>query len=60
MQLVVWAEEQHVDSADHARDRLVIDLGEVLLAQGEELQVRRVAQVQELGVQGPDLIDVFQ
>ena len=47
-QLVVRAEEEDVDAGDHPGDGLVTNLGEVLLAQRQELQVRGVAEIEEL------------
>ena len=49
-QLGVGPEQQHVDAGDHLRDVLVGDVGQALLAELGERQVRAVAEQQELEV----------
>ncbi|MBW8737618.1 MAG: hypothetical protein JF621_10955 [Streptomyces turgidiscabies] len=50
LQLVVRTEQFHVHALDHGRDSLVGDTGEPLSARPEEVQVGRVADVEELEV----------
>ena len=59
-ELAVGAEQDDVDPADHLRDRLIGDVGEALLAQLVEHEVRRVAKVQELEVVLPDAVDALE
>jgi len=55
LQFLVGPEHQRIDAGDHARDRLVGDLGERLLAELEEDDIRTVAEHQELEVVVPHL-----
>ena len=60
LEFLVGAEQDDVDPADHFRDRLVRDVGEVLLAQLVEHEIGGVAEVQELEVVLPDAVDAFE
>ena len=56
LELVIRAEEFHVDALHHGGDGLVRDVGEDLLAEVEEVQVGDVAEVEELEVVLPVLV----
>ena len=55
-QLVVGPEQVDLDALDHLRDAEVGDAGEDLLAEAEEVQIRGVAEVEELEVVLPGLV----
>ncbi len=48
LQFVVGAEQIGIDALYHARDRLIRHIGELLLHEGEEVEIGGVTEVQEL------------
>ena len=60
LELVVRAENQHVDSRDHLRDRLVVDVGKCLPAELVEDEVSPVAEIEELEVILEDTIEPLE
>ena len=59
-ELVVRAQDEHVDARQHLRDRLVRDVGEGLATALVEDEVGAVAEVQELEVVLEDAIDALE
>ena len=60
LELVVRAEQHDIDPADHRRDRLVGNVGELLLAQLVEHEVRGISEIQKLEVVLPDPVDALE
>src|SRR5882757_7579439 len=52
-QFLIGTEDLRIDSRHHARDGLVADLRESLLAEGEEGHIRPIAEQQKLEVMVP-------